>query len=384
MLKGIAWDHPRGYEPLRACSSAFSELHPEVDIQWHVRSLKEFGDMPVEDLIQAYDLLTIDHPYIGQAHKKGLLVPLEQHLPQSDLERLANQSVGPSFGSYVWQDHVYALPIDAAALVAAFREDLIAELGISLPRDRKDIKTLYKNLPSGFSIVWPLCATDLWCTFLSLCAQDGGTEFIKDKSFDIALGATILDELKFHLEHLHPKSIHWNPIQVLDGMAADDAIVYAPFLFGYTNYSRQGFARKRIRFGNSPGNPKTPISTILGGVGMAVSKQSQHVAQAVAYARYVASAGIQEGLYTQHGGQPGNLVAWESAANNVLCHNFFDDTRSTMEKAYVRPRHPGWNHFQEQGAQLLHQALVKNQPSTGAMGDLNTLYRTLQYHEETL
>lgn len=43
-LKGIAWDHPRGYEPLRATSEVFSKKRPEVSIQWDIRSLKEFGD----------------------------------------------------------------------------------------------------------------------------------------------------------------------------------------------------------------------------------------------------------------------------------------------------------------------------------------------------
>ncbi|MCG8385332.1 MAG: carbohydrate ABC transporter substrate-binding protein, partial [Cytophagales bacterium] len=73
-LRGIAWDHPRGYEPLIALSEMYSEVHPEVRITWDVRSLKEFGDMPVEDLIGRYDLITIDHPYMGQAHANQLLL----------------------------------------------------------------------------------------------------------------------------------------------------------------------------------------------------------------------------------------------------------------------------------------------------------------------
>ncbi|NND79122.1 MAG: carbohydrate ABC transporter substrate-binding protein, partial [Maribacter sp.] len=68
-LKGIAWDHPRGYEPLVALSNRFMQSHPDLKIKWDIRSLKEFGDMPIEDLIEAYDLITIDHPYMGQAHK---------------------------------------------------------------------------------------------------------------------------------------------------------------------------------------------------------------------------------------------------------------------------------------------------------------------------
>jgi multiple sugar transport system substrate-binding protein len=51
ILKGIAWDHPRGYQPLGAISEEFSKEYPMVSIIWDVRSLKEFGDMPIEELI---------------------------------------------------------------------------------------------------------------------------------------------------------------------------------------------------------------------------------------------------------------------------------------------------------------------------------------------
>ena len=96
-LKGIAWDHPRGYQPLRATSETFKQLHPEVDILWDIRSLKEFGDMPIEDLIEVYDLITIDHPYMGQANANNLLLPLDKLIPRHSLEKLKEESVGPSY-----------------------------------------------------------------------------------------------------------------------------------------------------------------------------------------------------------------------------------------------------------------------------------------------
>lgn len=376
-LKGIAWDHPRGYEPLRATSAAFTKKHPEVRIEWDIRSLKEFGDIPVEDLIDAYDLITIDHPYMGQAHSNKLLVPLEERLSETALNEYRNQSVGPSFESYYYNGHLYALPIDAAALVSASRRDLISTLHLELPGTREKLFDFYKELPTGHSVAWPLCATDLWCTFLTLCAQDGGKDFIENRRIDEKLGDLVWDELKAHLKYLHPESLNWNPIQILDYMAANDEIIYSPFLFGYTNYSREGYAKNVVHFSNSPTNPANDVSTILGGVGLAVSAKCKQVDLAVAYVDYVARAETQEDMYTQNGGQPGNLIAWESATNNLLCHDFFDETRTTMEKAYVRPRHKGWNEFQEQGAELLHNNLVKNSPSHKVMKDLNQLYQSI-------
>ena len=115
----------------------------------------------------------------------------------------------------------------------------------------------------------------------------------------------------------------------------------------------------------------------MGGVGLAVSAKSKHADLALAYAGYVAKGETQEGIYTENGGQPGNLLAWQSAVNNGLCNNFFNNTLKTMEMAYVRPQHPGWNKFQEKGAAMLHRGLVKNISSTSLMKGLNQLYRSI-------
>ncbi|SHJ08331.1 ABC transporter substrate-binding protein [Pseudozobellia thermophila] len=376
-LKGMAWDHPRGYEPLRATSTAFSKIRPEVTIQWDIRSLKEFGDMPIENLIGAYDIITIDHPYMGQAHADKLLVPLEGLISKKSMDCLRGRSVGPSFASYAYEGHQYALPVDAAALVAAYRNDLIHHLKLELPKTRAELFDFYGQVPHGHKVAWPLCATDLWCTFLTLCAQDAGRAFIKDKSIEEKVGVRVLDELKRHMDFLHPMSINWNPIQILDRMGDGDEIIYSPFLFGYTNYSRTGYTKNRVDFTNSPTNPRTDVSTLLGGVGLAISVHCEHCDLAAAYIGYVASPEVQEGIYTENGGQPANLDAWQSRANNRLCNGFFDHTLETLEKAYVRPRHRGWNRFQEEGAHILHQGLRYDTPSEEMMRKLNQLYESI-------
>ncbi|MFS4415523.1 ABC transporter substrate-binding protein [Maribacter sp. 2307ULW6-5] len=375
-LRGIAWDHPRGYEPLRATSKVFSRENPGVTITWDIRSLKAFGDMPIEDLIGQYDLITIDHPYMGQAHKNNLLLPLEKSLPKEALRELKAESVGPSFDTYVYNDHLYAVPIDAAAIVAASRTDLMARYGLVAPKTRSQLREFYQGLPQSLAVAWPLCATDLWCSFLSLCAQDGNRQFIEQGTIDEQIGSAVLNELKGHLEYVHPQSLYWNPIQVLDEMANKDNIVYCPFLFGYTNYSRLGFAKEIVHFLDSPANPKNQVSTILGGVGLAVSRYCEHPDIAAAYAHFVAKAQTQEKLYTENGGQPANIKAWQSQENNELCQGFFHNTQGTMERAYVRPRHPGWNGFQERGSELLHQGILKDEESGILMKRLNELYRS--------
>lgn len=374
-LRGIAWDHPRGYQPLIALSELYAALYPHVQIDWDVRSLRAFGDMPVEDLIESYDLITIDHPYMGQAHENKLLINLKPHLSTELLREHTQQSVGPSFRSYFFNDHLYALPIDAAAQVAAYRKDLLAKHQLGPPKTQVELKHFYTKLPKGHAVAWALCPTDLWCSFLTLCAQEHGPGFIRDFKVNEKVGISALEAIKFHLQYLHPDSIRWNPIQILDRMSQEDEIIYAPYLFGYSNYSREGYAARLVHFTNSPNNPLNDASTILGGVGLAVSAQCKAVKEAVDFVSYVADPDNQEGAYTKHAGQPGSLRAWKNKQNNVLCNNFYLDTLKTLEKAYVRPQHPGWNTFQEHGANLLHEGLVKNEPSDNLIKQLNKQYK---------
>ncbi len=374
----MAWNHPRGYEPLIAVSGEFKKRNPNVSINWDVRSLKEFGDMPIERLIERYDLITIDHPYMGQADKNGLLLKLEEQLSDDVLSTLEKQSLGSCFWSYRYNKHIYALPIDAAALVAAYRKDKIEETRLSLPETREELKSFYGKVPAGFSVAWALSPTDIWCTFLSLCAQNAGAGFIRNHRIDTSVGSQVLDEIKFHLDFLHPESINWNPIQILDRMGDEEEIIYSPFLFGYTNYSRFGYTKNLVHFANSPLGVKKNISTILGGVGLAVSAKSTNPSMASKFVGFVAGAEIQEGIFTFNGGQPGNKLAWQSIENNQLCNNFFNNTISTVENAYIRPQHPSWNLFQEQGADLIHEGVIKNRNSKKIMSELNTLYQSMK------
>ncbi|MFC6936814.1 hypothetical protein ACFQHO_45445 [Actinomadura yumaensis] len=101
-LRGMAWEHARGIGCLRAVSAAYTERFPGVTITWDSRSLAEFEDVPVAELAARYDLVAMDHPYVGQAHATSALIPLDRLLPASVLAAQGASSAGPSHASYTW------------------------------------------------------------------------------------------------------------------------------------------------------------------------------------------------------------------------------------------------------------------------------------------
>ena len=61
-LTGLTWDHPRGYAPLLAGVAEYQQQNPEINIQWDRRTLREFGEAPIEQDVENYDLIIVDHP----------------------------------------------------------------------------------------------------------------------------------------------------------------------------------------------------------------------------------------------------------------------------------------------------------------------------------
>ena len=71
-LRGITWDHPRGYAALAELERLDAEGDTcygaaPVPLTWDRQSLAGFESHPITDLARRYDLLVIDHPGLGPA-----------------------------------------------------------------------------------------------------------------------------------------------------------------------------------------------------------------------------------------------------------------------------------------------------------------------------
>lgn len=376
IVKGISWDHPRGYQPLRATAELWKQ-QTGVTINWDVRTLQEFGDFPIEKLIDIYDFIIIDHPYMGEASSKKLLVPLDKYLPKDFLNIQQQLSVGPSYKSYEYVGNMYALPVDAAAQVAACRKDIIDGINWTIPTETTGLKVAASLLPKKYCIAVPLCPTDIWCVFLSLCAQYSNGNFFSGSGVDIDAGQWALEQIRDWRSFIHKASFEMNPIQMLSQMASNDEIIYCPFTFGYTNYSRRKSASKIVNFIDVPRFKNNNVTSLLGGAGIAVSYKTQHLTECIDFIRYILSPQIQQTVYFQNEGQPALLNVWTDEQCNEDSSDFFKNTLFTMQYAYVRPRIPNFNVFQEKAADLIHElALNQSTPVKGVVL-LNNLFRKL-------
>jgi multiple sugar transport system substrate-binding protein len=377
-LKGLTWDHPRGFAPLLGGIPEYEEQNPEVKIQWDRRTLRQFGEAPIEQYLDRYDLIIVDHPFVGFAAVHDVLVDLAPFLSETEKLHFAADSVGPSWQSYWYGRGLWAFPIDAATQVASYRPDLLGALSPAVPATFDDVLELgEKARKAGKYIVVPACPTDAISLFFTLSANLGypiaeeSERFVGD-----SVAADVLDRLHSLIGNAHPRSVEWNPIQVYDFMVGDSGAVYCPLGFGYSNYSRVGNA-VRLKFTNAPSAGQCGCAgTMLGGTGIAVSKFSPHSSEAIAYAKWLASPEHQSGTYFREGGQPASLRAWADSSINAMADGFFSATLQSMQTAYLRPRFDGFVRFFEAAGVQINRCLRGELEDASLIRWLNDRYST--------
>jgi multiple sugar transport system substrate-binding protein len=369
-LKGMTWSHPRGYDPMVACSALWKE-RSGVTIVWDKRSLQDFESFPVEDLARAYDLIVIDHPHVGQITAEACLAPLDIVGREAEREALAAASVGRSYASYRWKGRQWAFPIDAATQVQAWRPDALPAAPIAWPE--------VLELGREGRVLVPLRPPHSLMTFYTLCANLGEpcrTEGPGDH-VDRATGTHVLEMIREIAALVDAACLSMDPIAVCEVMAeADSRIVCAPLIYGYVSYAMKGFRPARLAFADIPAAGSAgPVGSALGGTGIAVSNFSEVKDAAINFAYWVAGARTQRGIYASSGGQPGHAAAWEDAKVNAATGNFYKNTRATLEGAWVRPRYDGYMAFQQSASDCINAALTQRQASAKVLADLNRLFR---------
>lgn len=363
-IRGMTWQHERGVNPLVAAASDYNRIHPNVKIEWDARSLQDFENYPLELLADRYDLIMIDHPHLGAAVSENLLLPLDDLVSSSYLADQKLQSVGLSFDSYTWEGRQWALAADAAAQIAAYREDLLQASGLEVPHSWDDVLALSKKLPKGSQIGIPLVPVHAYASYFTLCAQIGGEAFwSQDADIPYAVGEEALQVLKDLLAVSHRQSANVDPIGMYELMSTSNEIAYVPLIYGYSNYARDAFRPSLIRCTNIPSSNGSPSGSMIGGVGLAISSRCKYRDHAVDFLTMTVSGDYQKSSFVHNGGQPGYLSAWKDVEVNRVSHGFFTDTLHTLELGSMRPRFNGYIGFQDRAGTEIQQFLLEGTES---------------------
>lgn len=370
-LKGITWNHTRGLLPMVATAQRFTELNPDIEISWEKRSLQEFADASIEDLAKRFDLLVIDHPWTGFGADTKTILPLSDYLSEAYIKDQEINTVGKSYGSYVFHNKLWALPIDAATPVAAARLDILEKQGLKVPQTYDDLLALAKKGLIAFAGI----PVDSLMTFYSFCCSLGEDPFqSQEKVISVETGKKALQMHRELAQLMNPANFNRNPIQVYEAMVNSDEIAYCPFAYGYSNYSRIGYSKNLLHFYDLVKLNDKPMISSLGGTGLAVSSFSQYIPEAIQYAEFTGSSQVQQNIFSDNGGQPGHLQAWKSERINGVTHDYFKNTLPALERAFLRPRYSGHMYFQDHAGDVVRDYLMNGGDEESILEVMNGLY----------
>jgi multiple sugar transport system substrate-binding protein len=370
-LRGITWSHRRAIDPLTGTLDLFRTQHPEIEIEWVSRPLHGFEFTPILDLAKEYDLIVLDHPFVGEIAASKCLLPLDElFAAEADAA-----FIGPSLTTYRFAGRLWAVPIDAACQVAASRPDLLAKLDQAPPAIWSEVVSLgRKAADAGYRLAIGLRGVHSLMTFFTLCANLGSPCGVEAQSpfIDQEIAQTSLALMRELLSFCPERALDWTSIDLHDAMVTRDDLVFCPAVYCYATYA-EADQRRPLRFHDLPA-PRGCRGSTIGGTGLGISATCKFPEAAKSYARFAASHPGQLAFAHYHG-QPALNSVWENAAINERFGNCYRATRDTIEQSWIRPRYAGYLDFQAKAGTLIENHLRGALSERDLLKTLETLHR---------
>jgi len=360
-------------------TEAFVAQQANIDVEWVVRPLSDFEHQSLPDLASVYDFIIYDHPFSGSIVESGAFLPLSGH----ELLRVGVLDgavwLGASLASYRLGGTVWGLPIDAATQNAVRRADLLGDedapeswtaalaLGLRL-RKRGRYLGIAAASPHALLTIGSLMA-NMGCPWETRPAHAF--------SMDRAGFAEAYGQLRALIALCSPDALTWNAIDLHETMVARDDVVYCPCVYGYGTYG-EADQRKRLWFGPFAGlRAPYHAGSTLGGTGLAVSRSTRHAEHALAFLAFAASDRAQQHLIPSRHGQPAAALAWHDPEIDLRFNGFFSATRSSIEAAWLRPRHRGYVSFQAAAGQMTTEGLIAEESAAQVWARIEPLFATV-------
>lgn len=358
--RGLTWDHPRGYNALAAAAAHADTL----SLSWDKHPLEGFESHPIGDLCARYDLVVLDHPHVGEAVAADCLVPLEELFGADETAAWRGAVAGPSLASYHYAGKHWALPLDAATQVMAYRRETIA----LPPIEWAQLPAFAEDHEVALSLAGPHAIL----SFQSICGALGFEAGAPRDSFvERAVAREAYGLMAALTGEVTRRARHLNPIAMLGAIERGEGIDLCPLIYGYVNYATRG-----VGFADAPTGPGGRIGSTLGGTGIGISRRCQVTPALLDHLRWLMSEPVQRGFIPQHDGQPASRAAWRDDAVNAATGGFFAATLATVDAALLRPRHDGAIAFQTAASARLRAALLDGDAAEPVLDEFETLYRT--------
>ncbi|TWD75214.1 multiple sugar transport system substrate-binding protein [Kribbella amoyensis] len=360
-LRGLTWDHPRGYRPLEAFEAAGGA--DGVRVRWDRQPLSGFESEPLDRLAEKYDLLVIDHPGLGAAIAAEAVLAVDDVFGAEDLDVWRSRAMPPTWASYRIDDRNWALPLDAATQTCLVRPDLLTG---PPPATWTDVLGL-----SG--IVLCVAGPHAGLSLLGMAGDRTHTTLL-----DRGRAVTAIEVLRDVWRRSDRSAAALDPIAIHELLAASNDLTCCPLVYSYAYYGTAADDRRALGWAAAPRLLATdgPGLGTLGGTGLAVTHRAYDRVLAVTkYARGLLDTRTQLDVVSPVGGQSASAAVWESDAVDNAWNGHYSATRDTLAASYIRPRFDGWIAFQDELSERVRELLGNDDDAGLAVDRIEADYR---------
>ena len=325
-----------------------------------------------------FDLLMIDHPWVGELAVNGWLVDMSELLTSEQKRDLEEDADRSSLEAYRYDTRLWSLPVDSACQILAFRPDLVGAAVDQLPGDWDSFLALGKSVhepPHRCAYTNQFGGPNHFLTLLGIAAALGDDPYTEpSRGMDRDAGARGLDilrrvwELSIESQVESPEMLAHRTFPL---MMSEDRAAMCPGVFAYiTHYG--GGGERQLGIADMPVMPETGKRTsLLGGMGLAIASASPHRDAAWEYAWFAMSREVQAGVFIENGGQPGRVSALTTGFADDECAGFGPVLAAALNGCYIRPTAPGWHRAERAGGDVVSRFLAGEIAEQQTLADLD-------------
>lgn len=332
VIKGLTWDKHWHTDTLAALTKLFEIANKDVQLIWDYRPLDEYTSELFGANINHYDLVLIKNRHMASVVPTGVLTQLRDYIPTEHCQLLKKEAIGRSYDAYQYNDKQYSFPFTVTSFVSAYRKDLMEQYNLTLPKTWQEVLELGRLLPKELGMTLSLRADNIYDIFRCIIGHFDDDAYLSGQiqASEIERALIVIEEI---LAFVGESALHMSMLEIYARMSASDHIVYVPMIVGNANYSKDGYRKNLIDFGDIPSVTGYKTKSILYSSGLGIPTESVNKDMAAAFIRMVTSEEIQRSVIVDFDGHPLFKKHWSRKEGNRKTNHYFENTFDMVDNA---------------------------------------------------
>ncbi len=289
-----------------AMNAAFEKLHPNIHIQMDFVSYPELHDKIVTDQIGGsgtYDAVVMDNIWPAEFAQAGIVRNISSHIPAS----YKDGTFPLVWKAATYKGQIYGVPWGGIAMEHLFyNKKMLKQAGIAgPPRTWTQLMTDSEILKRKGIVQYPYVATyaqseSLIETWAQLAGAFGATTLTTPSGTPAFNKGPALEALEYMRGMMakgltNPASLSFDFDDINNTMASGRAAFALQWDYGYPAMNQPSTSKEvgNIDYTLSPGEGSVSTSASDGDLSLAITAHSKYPAEALEYALYMSSLGVQ-------------------------------------------------------------------------------------------